>query len=100
MAGEDTDRTRCRSYTPFTAMRRTARKKVVVERMLALGFTKVPNSLLERLCKVNLAKYEWRVLLFILRKTYGYHKQSDRIPLSQFSQGTELDRRHVFRALK
>lgn len=64
------------------------------------GFTQVPNSILEALCKVNLSKYEWRVLLFILRKTYGYHKQSDRIPLSQFSQGTGLDRRHVHRALK
>lgn len=64
------------------------------------GFTQVPNSILEALCKVNLSKYEWRVLLFILRKTYGYHKQSDRIPLSQFSEGTSLDRRHVHRALK
>lgn len=64
------------------------------------GFTQVPNSILEALCKVNLSKYEWRVLLFIMRKTYGYHKESDLIPLSQFSKGTSLDRRHVHRAIK
>lgn len=100
MAGGDTGRKRCRSYAPSTGMRRTARKKVVFDPIVALGFTKVPNSLLEALCKVNLSKYEWRVLLFVLRKTHGYHKSSDVIPLSQFSGGTGLDRRHVHRALK
>ncbi|MBI4257947.1 MAG: replication protein, partial [Thaumarchaeota archaeon] len=62
-------------------------------------FTPIPNQLLEALCRVKLSPNQWKVLLFIVRKTYGFHKPSDRIPLSQFSKATGLDRRHVARAL-
>ena len=64
------------------------------------GFTPIPNEILEALCKVNLSPYESRVLWFLLRKTYGWKKKSDRIALSQFSKGLGLDRRLVHRALK
>jgi len=64
------------------------------------GYTRIANEILEALCRVNLSPYESRVLWFLLRKTYGWKKKSDRIALSQFSKGLRLDRRLVHRSLK
>ena len=38
---------------------------------------------------------ELKVCLFIARKTIGWHKESDRISLSQFEKGTGLGRRVI-----
>jgi len=38
-------------------------------------------------------------LLFLLRKTYGFHKTEDWIANSQFVEGTGLRRQHVTRAI-
>lgn len=49
---------------------------------------------------------EQKVLTFILRKTYGWQKQSDKISLSQFTDGdstgfgTGLSRSHVKRVIE
>jgi len=64
------------------------------------GFTPIANEILEALARVNLSPYEWRVLMFLFRKTYGHQKKADAIPLSQFSKGLCLDRRLVHRANK
>lgn len=64
------------------------------------GFTPVANPIMEALARTQLSGYEWRVLLFLLRKTYGWSKRSDVISLSQFVDGTGLDRRHVARTIK
>lgn len=64
------------------------------------GFTPIANSIMEALARTQLSGYEWRVLLFLLRKTYGWSKKSDIISLGQFVDGTGLDRRHVARTLK
>ncbi|MCQ4575206.1 MAG: replication protein, partial [Candidatus Brocadiales bacterium] len=64
------------------------------------GFLRVANELAEAFCFVNLYPYESRVLWYVLRKTFGWSKKTDRIPLSQFSKGAGLDRRLVHRALK
>jgi len=49
------------------------------------GHTDIANEIIEALWKINLSSYEWRVLLYLLRKTYGWHKKTDQISLSQFS---------------
>ncbi len=64
------------------------------------GFTPIANEILEALCKVNLSPYESRVIWFLLRKTYGWKKKSDWISQSQFSEGLDLDRRHIHRTIK
>ncbi len=43
---------------------------------------------------------ETRVLLTVLRHTYGWNKKSDRISLSQFESETGMDRKSVCRAIK
>jgi len=63
------------------------------------GFTPVANSIMEALARTQLSGYEWRVLLFLLRKTYGWSKKSDRIALSQFVDGTGINQRRVIEAI-
>lgn len=64
------------------------------------GYTKIANEILEALSLINLSAYEWRVLIFIIRKTYGFHKKTDWISLSQFKKALSIRRRHIHRALK
>lgn len=65
------------------------------------NFTKIPNEILEALYETKLTVYEYRVLLFIIRKTYGWNKETDRIALSQFSEGTHIhEKSNVSRTLR
>jgi phage replication O-like protein O len=64
------------------------------------GFTRIAHEILEALSKVNLSPYESRIMWCILRKTYGHHKKTDRIALSQISEATGLDRGNASRALR
>lgn len=64
------------------------------------SYTKIPNEIIEALCHVNLSSYESRVLWLILRKTYGFHKKTDWISLSQFSKETGIDRRNICKVIK
>lgn len=64
------------------------------------GYTRVANEIMEALARINLSPYESRVLWFILRKTYGWQKKSDLIPLSQIAQGTGISKPNVCHSLK
>lgn len=50
------------------------------------NFTQIPNTILDELLSV-LSESELKVLLYICRRTYGFHKQSDRISTSQLMNG-------------
>jgi len=64
------------------------------------GYTKIADELMEVLARRHLGNYEWRCLLFIIRKTYGFNKKDDWISLSQFVDATGLQRSHICRSLK
>lgn len=64
------------------------------------GYTKVANKTLEALAQVKLSPYEWRVLVFIIRKTSGWHKKSDYISLSQIVLGTGILKTNASRTLR
>lgn len=64
------------------------------------GHTDIAHELVEALAKTQLSGYETRVLWAVLRKSYGWHKKTDRISYTQFEQLTGLNRRHVATALK
>lgn len=54
------------------------------------GYTAIANELLEALCSYNFpakASVPPRLVLFVIRKTYGYHKKTDTISISQFQEG-------------
>ena len=63
------------------------------------GFVKIANSLLDKLAKTQLSGNQWRVLIAILRSTYGWNRKTDRISITQFELKTGLKRRHVVRIL-
>lgn len=64
------------------------------------GYTRIANELLERLTLPGINGSEYRIVIFVLRKTYGFQKKQDRIPLSQFQKGLEMKRANVVRTIK
>ena len=64
------------------------------------GYTRIANELLEALCRAKLTLYEWRVLMAIIRFTYGYNRKVDQISVRQLSRITSINYRLVYRALK
>ena len=64
------------------------------------GYTPIANEILEELVKIDLLGAEFRVLFFIIRKTYGYHKKQDRISFTQFEKCTGISRPTINKTLK
>lgn len=64
------------------------------------GHVDIANSIIEALARHKISPNEWQVLMVIFRKTYGWHKKEDGIPLSQFCEMTGILKPHVHRALK
>lgn len=64
------------------------------------GYTGIAHEILERLALPGINGSEYRILMVIFRKTYGFHKKSDKIALSQFEQATEMKRPNIVIALK
>ena len=64
------------------------------------GFTAIANEIMEQLAAVSLRGQQFRCLMFLFRKTYGFNKKEDKISLSQWAQGTKLDRNNAWRELQ
>lgn len=64
------------------------------------NYTKVPNELIERMAQCRRLCERTRILCAILRKTYGWGKESDLIYLSQFREMTGMKSPNICRALK
>lgn len=67
---------------------------------LANGYTPIANELLEHLIAYKFTQNDYKVLLAIIRKTYGYHKKTDAIGNSQLAVMTGLQRTHVARSIR
>ena len=63
------------------------------------NFTQGPNDILEALARTRLSPYESNVILFIIRKTFGWNKTEDWISLSQIAEGTKIAKPNVCRTL-
>jgi len=64
------------------------------------GHTDIANEIIEALARIRISGEAMQIILFILRKTYGWKKIKDRISLSQFVLGTNLPKSSICRALK
>ncbi len=64
------------------------------------GYSKLANSLVEKLARTILSVNEAKVVFCIIRKTYGFHKKNDCMPLSQIALMTELQKSNISRTLK
>lgn len=59
------------------------------------GHTRIANELLEAITLFDFGKRHYKVVLFVLRKTYGWQKKADVMSLSQIVTGTGLHREHT-----
>lgn len=59
------------------------------------GFTRLANMLLEEYAGADLTKRQFKVLLAVLRLTYGWNKPMDRIANSQIAQIAKLPEKRV-----
>jgi len=59
------------------------------------GNTQINKDILEALIKFNLNASDYKIILFIIRKTYGFNKTSDAISISQFQKATNLSNRMI-----
>jgi len=64
------------------------------------GYTRIANEILEHLVKTPLLGAEFQVLLFIIRKTYGWGKTQDQISFTQFEKGTGISRQTINKTLQ
>ena len=63
------------------------------------GYTAIANEIMEHLALAPLRGQQMKCVLFLLRRTYGYHKKDDRISLNQWAEGTNMKRQNVWREL-
>jgi phage replication O-like protein O len=59
------------------------------------GYTQVANEILDALARIELPSTQLRMVLAIMRKTYGYHKSEDGISLAQFVEMLGMSRRAI-----
>lgn len=64
------------------------------------GFTSIANEILEHLFLAGINGSEYRILLVVIRKTYGFQKKKDRISLSQFQNHTQMNRAQAVETIK
>lgn len=64
------------------------------------GYTAIANQIMDALCKIRIPGEARQVFDFVLRKTYGWNKTSDCIPLSQFTEATGMTKSSVCKAIK
>jgi phage replication O-like protein O len=50
------------------------------------GYTAIASEIMEQLTRTALSGHEFRLLLLLLRKTYGFNKKEDHISLSQMAK--------------
>jgi len=64
------------------------------------NYTRIVNKILEELVKVPLLGAEMSICLFVIRKTWGFNKKTDKISITQFEKGVCRSRPTIVKALK
>lgn len=64
------------------------------------GYTRIANELLDALISRNFGLQEYKILLCIIRKTYGFNKKTDDMTLTQIANTTGLDLGNVSKKIK
>jgi phage replication O-like protein O len=63
------------------------------------GYTAISNEILDHLIQIKINSDALKIVLFIIRKTYGFNKKQDKISLSQFVLATQLKKSVICRGL-
>jgi phage replication O-like protein O len=64
------------------------------------GYTPIANEILEQLAKFKLNGIQLRILLTVLRFTYGFNRKSHNFSLTFLEESVEADKRGLLRELK
>lgn len=67
---------------------------LVISPQLEDGHTRIANELLDAIVRFDFSKRQYKVVFFVIRKTYGWNKKEDVMSLSQIVDGTGLQRNH------
>lgn len=64
------------------------------------SYTKLFNPILEAICKKELTGRELRIVLFVIRATYGWNKKKFPLSKSYIAEGTGISTRNVSRIVR
>lgn len=64
------------------------------------GFTPIANELLDALVRYPFTKRQYKVLLAVIRKTFGFHKPADDLTSPQLAAMTGLADTHCRAAVR
>lgn len=64
------------------------------------NFTRIPNDILDGLCRLQLSGSEMRIILYIIRRTYGFNRDFAEIPLSEIASVIGMSVPNISRTLK
>lgn len=62
-------------------------------------YTPIPDDILESMIRCKLSGSQHAIILFVLRKTFGWKKNSDEISISAFAENLNLTRVAVVKSL-
>jgi phage replication O-like protein O len=63
------------------------------------SYTRIHNKILELLATARLSPVEFRIVLFIMRKTYGFQKKTDIISISQFQSNCNASHDKIIKSI-
>lgn len=63
------------------------------------GFTRIANELFDAIILFPFSKREQKIVMAVIRKTYGFNKKQDAISLGELAKATGLDPAHISRAI-
>lgn len=63
------------------------------------GYIRIANEVWQRLRQLNLSSTEWKILLYVIEKTWGFHKKEAPVSLLEFSKNCGCTKRSANKIL-
>ena len=64
------------------------------------NYTMIPNELLEAIYSYRLSPLHMQIMLYVIRKTYGFHKETDFITITKLASDLGRYRQDVSEAVR
>ncbi len=64
------------------------------------GYLQIATELVDKFSSSRISGQEWQIIWTVFRKTWGWKKKIDMIPISQFAAATGIDRRKCHLIIK
>lgn len=80
-------------------MKRHERSSCMASPQIEDGYTRIANELMEALCSSGLSGVRLRLMLHVMRATYGYQTVSRAITYGDVAQAVKINRQHAVREM-